>query len=141
MNHSHEMTGNEASRRVRRTGNLLGWLRWAGVGLATLSGAALVLLLFADAIPHSLRRYLHNAIPRRVDHLKKYQNVVDCSLTGLDLRGHADLIPMLRFNRNTRWPSAQQMPPNMEPGQLLTNAMNPGLGCANCIARASPAKG
>jgi serine protease AprX len=121
-------TDNEAPRRTRRTGLGLRWLLLPGVGLVALIGAVLALMLFCDAIPSSLHRYLLFATQRRVDHVEKFQNVVDCLLTGLDLRPSADLIPTLRFNLHTRWPSAQLMPANVNPGQLLTNAMSPGLG-------------
>lgn len=51
-----------------------------------------------------------------------------CNARKVDLRQSADVIPAVRFNLDTKWPKPDRLPPGVNPGQLLTNAMNPGLG-------------
>jgi len=57
-----------------------------------------------------------------------YQDVRWKNLKKVNLRYDTGLIRTLRFNQKTRWPKVERLPPNFNPGQLLTNAMNPGLG-------------
>ncbi|MGE3311531.1 MAG: S8 family serine peptidase [Limisphaerales bacterium] len=66
---------------------------------------------------------------RRVDRVAAYDDVRWVDLRHLDLRqAPGNLLPTLGFNRRTRWPSAERLPPGFDPESELTRAMNPGLG-------------
>ena len=101
---------------------------FVAVGAVALAGAAVVALLVTGAVPEAWRPILLRPLRPSVGSIQARANVVGASLAGLDLRSHASLIPTLRFNLNTRWPPAERMPPGVDPGTLLTNAMDPGLG-------------
>jgi len=111
---------------MRRRARLF-WIIGFGAALILICGAVL-LLLFGDVENPTVRRILRNLVVRRPDHIERGQNVTDCSLRHLDLRNKTNILPTLRFNLRTRWPVPTQLPPNFSPDQLLTNAMNPGLG-------------
>jgi subtilisin family serine protease len=67
--------------------------------------------------------------PRRaLRSVERGSDLRDCSVAGLDLRGRADIIFTFGFNQRTLWPAADKLPAGFVPGEVLTNAMNPGLG-------------
>jgi hypothetical protein len=107
--------------------NRVYWI--AGFGAALIIACAAVLFLLAGEVGNpTVRRLLRQVAIRHLDRIEAGQSVVDCSLRSLDLRAEAAVIPKLRFNLRTRWPVPERLPPGLNPPQLLTNAMNPGLG-------------
>ena len=67
--------------------------------------------------------------PRRtLRSVERGSDLRDCSVTGLDLRDRASMIFTFGFNQRTLWPAAEKLPAGFVPGEVLTNAMNPGLG-------------
>jgi serine protease AprX len=102
------------------------WVLAFGAGLIFLSGAV-VFFLFGELTNPTARRILRQWSIRRVDHVAAGASVVDGDLRRLDL-STAQIIPTLRFNLRTRWPARERLPSGVSPLQLLTNAMNPGLG-------------
>lgn len=67
--------------------------------------------------------------PRRtVAFVKRGTDLRDCDVSGMDLRSRSDLIYTLSFNPRTLWPAADKLPAGFNPGEVLTNAMGPGLG-------------
>ncbi|HLH54567.1 MAG TPA: S8/S53 family peptidase [Verrucomicrobiae bacterium] len=103
------------------------WLT-AGGAVLILTFAVALFLTIGDTQNPAVRRFLRANFIRRVDKVELGQNVVDCSLRSVDLKDKASLLPTMRFNLRTRWPAKDRMPAGLEPLQLLTNAMNPGLG-------------
>jgi subtilisin family serine protease len=65
---------------------------------------------------------------RRLDAVKPYDDVRWCDLRRIDFRDQMDWLASLNFNRGTRWPRRANLPPGFDPENLLTSAMNPGLG-------------
>ena len=63
------------------------------------------------------------------------------NLRKLDLRAQPDVVRSLRFNQKTRWPAVDRIPVDLQPGVLLTNAMNPGLGVRQLHASGITGKG
>lgn len=90
--------------------------------------AALLFLTLGEVENPTVRRLMRAAFSRHLNQVEPGQNVIDCSLHSVDLRDKAEIIPTLRFNLRTRWPASAKLPPAFQPLQLLTNAMNPGLG-------------
>jgi len=60
--------------------------------------------------------------------IKPFTNVTNDDLSGFDLSAWPDLIDTLTFNQDTIWPEPNKMPPGCDPNEIMTNAMNPGLG-------------
>jgi serine protease AprX len=60
--------------------------------------------------------------------INKFDDVRNQDLSVYDFSGRPDLIDTLTFNQNTIWPEPAQMPPGCDPAEIMTNAMNPGLG-------------
>jgi serine protease AprX len=65
---------------------------------------------------------------RAVSAVKPYDDVRWKDLSGLDLSGNPELIPTLWLNEKTVWPNPSRMPSGVEPGVILTNGMDSGLG-------------
>jgi serine protease AprX len=65
---------------------------------------------------------------RRVKEVKPFEDVLNCDLSGLDLRSRTGLVATLRFNLRTKWPAASRMPEGTDARIVMTNGMNPGLG-------------
>jgi hypothetical protein len=65
---------------------------------------------------------------RPVAEVKPYADVRWKDLSNLDLREKPELIPTLWFNEATVWPNPSRMPAGADPGVILTNGMDPGLG-------------
>lgn len=65
---------------------------------------------------------------RPVSDVQPYADVRWKDLSTVDLRGSPELLPTLWFNEKTVWPSPARMPSGLDPGALLTNGMDPGLG-------------
>jgi serine protease AprX len=63
-----------------------------------------------------------------VESVKEFDDVRNKDLSGLDLSKAKRLIRTLQFNRKTKWPAPEKMPASIDPNQLLTDGMNPGLG-------------
>jgi hypothetical protein len=127
MSFANQLETQEQPRVARKHSLRIFLLLGFGAGLILLCAAAL-LLLFGDINNPTVRRVLRRVATRHLDRIEPRQNVVDCSLASIDLRNEANVIPTLRFNLRTRWPSPAKLPPGLDPRQLLTNAMNPGLG-------------
>jgi subtilisin family serine protease len=67
--------------------------------------------------------------PRRpMRSVQRGSDLRDCDVAGLNLRDRADMIFTFGFNQRTRWPPAGKLPVGFVPSEVLTNAMNPGLG-------------
>jgi serine protease AprX len=73
-------------------------------------------------------RVFRHQIARSVNHLEKGLDARWRNLSKLDLTAEAGVIPTISFNLSTRWPKTEKLPSGLNPAQLLTNAMNPGLG-------------
>jgi len=63
-----------------------------------------------------------------VAEINEFDDVRSMDLSGLDLSDRNGLIETLAFNEETIWPELAQMPGGREPDELMTAAMNPGLG-------------
>ncbi len=116
-------TGMAAFRRMRVA-------RWLG-GLG-LCGVALVVLFGMMARSFDARDWpgLVQWVQgwRSVTSLSPHDDVRWVNLSRLDLRGLEPIMPTIGFNLQTRWPGAERLPPGFDPGRMLTNAMDPGLG-------------
>jgi serine protease AprX len=77
----------------------------------------------------------------RISRVQKFMDARWKNLAGIDLRQHPEYPATFWFNDQTVWPSADRMPSGMEPGILLTNAMNPGLGIHSLHQRGITGKG
>jgi serine protease AprX len=63
-----------------------------------------------------------------VESVEEFDDVRNKDLSKLDLSKGKRLIRTLQFNQKTIWPSSENMPVGVDPNQLLTSGMNPGLG-------------
>jgi serine protease AprX len=63
-----------------------------------------------------------------IESVKEFDDVRNKDLSKLDLSKGKKLIRTLQFNRKTIWPAPEKMPVSIDPNQLLTDGMNPGLG-------------
>lgn len=83
--------------------------------------------------------------------LKEYDDVrtivfgekekTDKDIRSLDLSKSGNIIPTLWFNKNTKWPDKSKMPTDVNPENLLEDAMNPGLGVMGLHSRGITGKG
>ncbi len=64
----------------------------------------------------------------RIFSVEEFDDVRCKDMSALDISGRPGLIETLTFNPETIWPSQGKMPPGLSPNQIMTNAMNPGLG-------------
>jgi len=60
--------------------------------------------------------------------VNEFDDVRSMDLSILDLSGREGLIETLSFNQETIWPEPSMMPAGSDPNEIMTNAMNPGLG-------------
>jgi hypothetical protein len=60
--------------------------------------------------------------------INKFDDVRNQDLSEYDFSNKSDLINTLTFNLDTIWPESNNMPPGCDPVQIMTDAMNPGLG-------------
>jgi hypothetical protein len=60
--------------------------------------------------------------------VEEFDNVRWKDMSGLDLSDRPNLPATLTFNLDTVWPEPNRLPPGCDPCQIMTNAMNPGLG-------------
>jgi serine protease AprX len=65
---------------------------------------------------------------KKLDSVKIFDDVRDSDLTKQNLAGRCNIIKTLKFNKHTIWPASNKMPAACDPNQLMTDAMNPGLG-------------
>jgi hypothetical protein len=65
---------------------------------------------------------------RPIKSVNEFDDVRWKDLSKLNLSGRANLIATLTFNEKTVWPKPAKMPRGCDPGKILTDAMNPGLG-------------
>jgi len=68
---------------------------------------------------------------RNEDDLKKFDpfwGFANMSLVNLNLKGHAKLLEKMPFDSRTEWPGPDKLPDGFEPGRLLEEGKNPGLG-------------
>ncbi len=63
-----------------------------------------------------------------IESVKPYDDVRGKDLSKLNLSARKGLIATLSFNQKTVWPERAKMPPGSSPQEILTAAMNPGLG-------------
>ena len=54
-------------------------------------------------------------------------NLRDRNVGDVDLRNRGDILRTCGFNLRTAWPASDRLPAGFNPGETLTNAMNPGL--------------
>jgi len=80
----------------------------------------------------------NNGDLRKLDRFLGLQNV---SLKNLDLRGEAELLSTLSFDSYTEWPSRDSLPEDFDPGKLLEEGKNPGLGIRSLHSRGITGKG
>src|SRR4030042_1525540 len=73
--------------------------------------------------------------------VKEFDDVRNRNLSGLDLSKGARLIRTLQFNRKTIWPAQGKMPASIDPNQLMTDGMNPGLGIRELHRKGITGKG
>lgn len=60
--------------------------------------------------------------------INEYDDVRCNNISGFDLSDRSNLPATLWFNKHTIWPEPAKMPQGCDPNQLMTAAMNPGLG-------------
>ncbi|MHC4133192.1 MAG: S8 family serine peptidase [Planctomycetota bacterium] len=60
--------------------------------------------------------------------IKEFDDVRSKDLRDYDFSIRPNFIPTLTFNKLTVWPEPARMPLGFTPEQIITNAMNPGLG-------------
>ncbi|UCE46284.1 MAG: hypothetical protein JSW47_11745 [Phycisphaerales bacterium] len=60
--------------------------------------------------------------------IEPFDDVRSKNLSKLDLSSRKGLIATLQYNQQTVWPEQAKMPPGSDPGKILADAMNPGLG-------------
>jgi serine protease AprX len=65
---------------------------------------------------------------RPVASVEEFDDVRWKDLSGLDLSDHRSLPATLTFNEKTVWPESSRMPAGCRPREIMTAAMNPGLG-------------
>jgi len=58
----------------------------------------------------------------------EYDDVRCKDMTSVDLSDRPNLPATLWFNQETIWPESNKMPAGCDPNEIMTNAMNPGLG-------------
>jgi hypothetical protein len=58
----------------------------------------------------------------------EYDDVRCKDMSSIDLSERPNLPATLWFNQGTIWPEPNKMPPGCDPNEIMTNAMNPGLG-------------
>jgi len=73
--------------------------------------------------------------------VKEFDDVRWKDLSKLDLSDKKGLIATLRFNQKTVWPKPAKMLAGRSPEELLTNAMNPGLGVRSLHRQGITGKG
>lgn len=78
---------------------------------------------------------------RTLDSVARGSDLRNCSVAGLDLRDRGDMALTFGFNEQTHWPPAAKLPPGFVPSQVLTNAMNPGLGVRDLHRQGITGKG
>lgn len=62
----------------------------------------------------------------------RHANKLDISNWNLAAQENIDeVLPMVRFNEDTKWPSGDNMPKGFNPKKVLEKAKNPGLGIKN----------
>lgn len=98
----------------------------AAVGAAVVVTILLIAARFDPRDWPRLVAWTHGLRP--VTTLSPHDDVRWVSLRKLDLTDRTEALPTLVFNLRTRWPSPDRRPPGFDPGRMLTNAMNPGLG-------------
>ncbi|MFA5252774.1 MAG: S8 family serine peptidase, partial [Phycisphaerae bacterium] len=76
-----------------------------------------------------------------VESVKEFDDVRNKDLSGIDLSKGKKLIHTLQFNQKTIWPASEKMPVGVDPNQLLTSGMNPGLGVRNLHRQGITGKG
>jgi len=60
--------------------------------------------------------------------VEEYDDVRCKDMSTIDISDRPNLPATLWFNQETIWPVPAQMPPGCDPDEIMTNAMNPGLG-------------
>ncbi len=73
--------------------------------------------------------------------VKEFDDVRSRDLSKLDLSKRKKLIRTLQFNQKTIWPSPEKMPVGVDPNQVLTGGMNPGLGVRDLHRQGITGKG
>ncbi len=63
-----------------------------------------------------------------LDPISEFDDVRSKNLSMHDLSDRPGLIRTLTFNLETIWPEPAKMPPGYDPNEILTKAINPGLG-------------
>ncbi|MHC4676939.1 MAG: hypothetical protein ACYTBZ_31025, partial [Planctomycetota bacterium] len=58
----------------------------------------------------------------------EYDDVRCKDMSSIDLSDRPNLPATLWFNQETIWPESNKMPTGCDPNEIMTNAMNPGLG-------------
>jgi serine protease AprX len=69
--------------------------------------------------------------PGGIDPITSVEDFCDVrckDMSSIDLSDRPNLPATLWFNQGTIWPGPVQMPPGCDPDEIMTNAMNPGLG-------------
>ncbi len=76
-----------------------------------------------------------------VESVNEFDDVRWKDLSKINLRRNDDLIKTLTFNKKTVWPESPNMPLGIRPDELLTDAMNPGLGIRSLHQQSITGKG
>jgi hypothetical protein len=66
--------------------------------------------------------------PEVITSVEPFDDVRWKDMRQIDLSDRPDLLATLWFNRDTIWPNPNHMPSGCDVNELMTNAMNPGLG-------------
>ncbi len=87
----------------------------------------LLVALLAGILPNEAKAIFRESA-ELITSVEPYDDVRGKDMSRLDLSDRPNLPATLWFNLDTIWPPPDKMPPGCDPSQILTNAMNPGLG-------------
>ncbi len=87
----------------------------------------LFLVLPAGVLPNNTKAVCKGGI-ELITSVESYDDVRCKNMSRLDLSDRPSLPATLQFNLDTIWPAPDKMPTGRDPNQILTDAMNPGLG-------------
>jgi len=78
---------------------------------------------------------------RPIQLVKEFDDVRWKDMSKLDLADRKGLVATLVFNQKTIWPSPEKIPVGVDPNQVLTGGMNPGLGVRDLHRQGITGKG
>jgi hypothetical protein len=76
-----------------------------------------------------------------IESVKEFDDVRWKDMSKLDLADRRGLVATLVFNQKTIWPAPEKMPVGVDPNQVLTSGMSPGLGVRDLHRQGITGKG